>query len=734
MRRLPLFADPERRKNDLPAADDEQLRLALRIADLTTWTWNLETGEIEWAHDERDRLAPTHLGRTLESFLEVVHADDAVRVRETLMEAAEKETGFEIEFRIALPDGRTRWRTAAGSIFRNAEGRATHMIGVGRDITARKAAEDADRRLRELEERYRTLVEQLPLASYLEGLEEESAMYMSPQIVDLVGYTAEEWVSDPGFFGSVLHPEDRDRVLADFAAMHETGEPLDCEYRLLARDGSVVWIHDSAVVVRDDMGTPRYAQGYMIGISERKRNEEALRRSQETLREQMRETQHQALHDALTGLANRTLFQDRAGQALRLAKRNRSGFAVMLIDLDRFKEVNDTLGHASGDRLLREIAGRLHRALRESDTVARLGGDEFGVVAPPVSDSHTARALADKLREEISQPVLVGGLTVEVEASVGIAIYPDHGEDVETLIRHADVSMYVSKDTHTPVVYASDYDHNSRARLALIGELRRAIADGELVLHYQPRADADTGDVHMVEALVRWQHPEHGLLGPDEFIPLAEQTGLIRKLTLSVLDTALGQCAAWNSEGRRLGVAVNITGRELVDLRFPDEVRKLLTKWAVQPGQLELEVTESTIMADPPSARAVIAKLNELGVGLAIDDFGSGQSSLGYLTQLPISVLKIDKSFVLKMADDPRDEAIVHAAIDLGHNLSLEVVAEGVETEDLRRRLEALGCDTLQGYCVGRPQPAADLESIGYPSQPAPLKSTGIASEARRFG
>jgi diguanylate cyclase (GGDEF)-like protein/PAS domain S-box-containing protein len=716
MRHLPHFDDPELGQDRSQEVGDQRLRLALRVANLSTWTWSLETGEVEWGRDEdaRDGLVPESFGGTLESYLENVHPDDVARVRDTLMRGAETETGYEIEFRIVLPDGRVRRRTAATEVLRDADGRATHIIGVGRDLRDRNAVEDAGERIRELEERYRTLVEQLPLASYLEGLDEESAMYMSPQIVDLVGYTSEEWVSDPSFFGRVLHPDDRERVLADFAAMHETGQPLECEYRLLARNGSVVWIHDAAVVVRDEAGAPRYAQGYMIDITERKRNEEALSRSQDRLRAQMRETKHQALHDALTHLPNRTLFQDRAAQALRLAKRSGSSFAVMLIDLDRFKEVNDTLGHASGDLLLCEVAGRLRRALRDSDTIARLGGDEFGLVAPQLSDDLSARLLADKLREEISQPVLVGGLTIEVEASVGIAIYPDHGEDVETLIRHADVSMYVSKDTHTPVVYAADYDHNSRARLALIGQLRRAVTNGELVVHYQPQARAGTGDVHMVEALVRWQHPEHGLLGPDQFIPLAEQTGLIRKLTLHVLDTALGQCRAWNNEGRSLGVAVNITGRELVDLRFPDEVRKLLAKWSIQPGQLELEITESTIMSDPPSARAVIARLSELGVSLAIDDFGSGQSSLGYLTQLPISVLKIDKSFVLKMADNPSDAAIVRAAIDLGHNLSLEVIAEGVETEDLRRRLEALGCDMLQGYCVGRPQPAADLEAIGY--------------------
>jgi FOG: EAL domain len=276
--------------------------------------------------------------------------------------------------------------------------------------------------------------------------------------------------------------------------------------------------------------------------------------------------------------------------------------------------------------------------------------------------------------------------------------------------------MYVSKDTHTPVVYAADYDHNSRARLALIGELRRAITNGELVVHYQPQARAGTGDVHMVEALVRWQHPEHGLLGPDQFIPLAEQTGLIRKLTLHVLDTALGQCRVWNSEGRSLGVAVNITGRELVDLRFPDEVRKLLSKWSIQPGQLELEITESTIMSDPPSARAVIARLSELGVSLAIDDFGSGQSSLGYLTQLPISVLKIDKSFVLKMADTratrpssaPRSTSVTTSAWKSSPKGSRRRICDGVS-----RPSAATCCRATASAAPSRPPTSIDRVSSG---------------------
>jgi len=555
-----------------------------------------------------------------------------------------------------------------------------------------------------LAQQFRTLVEQLPLVSYVERLDEQSAAYVSPQIADLVGYTAQEWVADRTFFARVLHPDDRERVLTGFAAMHETGESFECDYRLIARDGSVVWIHDSAVIVRDQAEQPIYRQGYMIDISERKHSEQALQASRERLHEQMEKMEHQALHDGLTDLPNRTLFRDRVEQLLLQGQRDSSGFAVMLLDLDRFKEVNDTLGHQSGDVLLQEVAVRLRRALRGSDTVARLGGDEFGVLAPGLSDAADARVVAEKLRAEIGQPTVVEGLTLEVEASIGIAISPEHGDDVETLMRHADISMYVSKNTHVPMVYAATYDHHSLARLALVGDLRRAIDGNELVVHYQAQADASTGEVCTVEALVRWQHPVHGLLSPDEFIPLAERTGLIRALTHYVLDTALGQCRAWRDEDRVLAVAVNITGRELMDMRFPDELADLLAKWRIEPALLELEVTESTVMADAPRARNVLARLSGLGVRLAVDDYGSGHSSLGYLKGLPFNILKIDKSFVQNMDVDIGDEAIVRSAIDLGHSLGLEIVAEGVETEEARRRLQELGCDTLQGYHLGRPQ------------------------------
>ena len=383
----------------------------------------------------------------------------------------------------------------------------------------------------------------------------------------------------------------------------------------------------------------------------------------------------------------------------------------MMIDLDRFKEINDTLGHLSGDRVLQEVGRRLRAVARSSDTVARLGGDEFGILAPGIASAEGAARLAEKLVATLTQELTIGELALEVEASVGIALHPRHGADVETLIRHADVAMYLSKETHQPAVYAPEHDHHTTARLTRVADLRRALERGELVVHYQLQADATTRQPRGMEALLRWRHPAYGLLGPDQFIPLAERTGLIRQLTLFVLDSALEQCGIWRRQGVDLSVAVNITGRDLLDLGFPDQVAALLTKWDVTPAALELEITENTILTNATRARDVLDRLSELGVRLAIDDFGKGHSSLEHLARLPIDVLKIDRSFVMHMAV-ASNAVIVRSTIDLAHNLGLEVVAEGVETEAAAAHLAALGCDTLQGFLLSRPVPAARLAGL----------------------
>ena len=428
------------------------------------------------------------------------------------------------------------------------------------------------------------------------------------------------------------------------------------------------------------------------------------------LRHQAEVNEHQALHDSLTDLPNRTLFHDRVHQALTSARRDHVPAAVMIMDLDRFKEVNDTLGHASGDELLKQVGLRLSESLRETDTVARLGGDEFGVLLPKVVDAEAAVAVARKLRTTLEEPFTIHGLALQMEASIGIALYPDHGGDVQSLLQRADVAMYVAKEHPAGCeVYTRERDDYSPDRLTLLTDLRRAIDRGELVLHYQPKADLRTGEIHGVEALVRWQHPERGMIPPDEFIPSAQKTGVIGPLTMFVLDEALRQCRTWSLQGLELCVAVNLSTRNLLDLHLPEAVGELLARWEVPAGLLELEITESTILADPVRAMQILSRLDEMGVRLSIDDFGTGYSSLAYLKRLPVDELKIDKSFILGMDESENDEVIVRSTIDLGRNLGLRVVAEGVESPQAWSRLAQLGCNVAQGYFLSRPVPAQEL-------------------------
>jgi diguanylate cyclase (GGDEF)-like protein len=419
---------------------------------------------------------------------------------------------------------------------------------------------------------------------------------------------------------------------------------------------------------------------------------------------------HQALHDPLTNLPNRRLFRDRVHQAVVNGKRSGVPAAVMILDLDRFKEVNDTLGHHIGDLLLQQVGARLQSTLREGDTIARLGGDEFAVLLPTVADEAAAAQVARKIVDVLEAPFALKGWTFDIEASIGIALFPEHGHTVDALMQRADVAMYLAKESRAGFeVYHADRDRHSPRRLALLGELRRGIEGGDLVVHYQPKADMRTGGIRGVEALVRWSHPAHGNIPPDEFVPLAEHTGMIRTLTLFVLDEALRQCRAWQDDGLRLGVAVNLSVRNLYDPSFADEVARLLRKWRVDPDLLELEITESVIMADPMRAMSVLARLSALGVGLSLDDFGVGYSSLAYLKKLPVTEIKIDKSFVMNICTDESDALIVRSTIGLARSLGLRVVAEGVETEEAWARLVALGCDIAQGHHLCRPKTAEDL-------------------------
>ncbi len=420
----------------------------------------------------------------------------------------------------------------------------------------------------------------------------------------------------------------------------------------------------------------------------------------------------QASTDALTALPNRRLFHDRVGQAILRGRRHGERVAVLIIDIDRFKEVNDTLGHHSGDLMLQEIARRLRAGLRDSDTVARLGGDEFGVLLPRIADAAAAEALAGALGGAIAAPMVIDDISLESEASIGIALFPDHGDDLEALLRRADVAMYTAKaESLDYSLYGEEREDAGPARLGMIGELRRAIARDELVLHYQPKVSLVTGEVQGVEALVRWQHPERGLLGPGAFIPIAEQTSLIRPLTMHVIERSLEQCRRWENQGHTLSVAVNISARNLLDPGFAEAVAAGLRRWGLYPGRLELEITETALMENHARVAEALRTLDRLGVVLAIDDFGVGYSSLSYLKSLPIGVLKIDRSFVTAMCSHDADAMIVRSTVDLGHSLGLRVVAEGIEDEEALRALRALGCGLGQGFHLGRPLPGPALSA-----------------------
>ncbi len=433
----------------------------------------------------------------------------------------------------------------------------------------------------------------------------------------------------------------------------------------------------------------------------------ALRNSQlvQGLRAEVTAKEHQAMHDALTGLPNRLLFLDR----LRHHLRARQPLAVLLLDLDRFKEVNDTLGHPTGDALLVELGDRLLRTVGRAGTVARLGGDEFAVVLPGVLEGDAIR-LAHRLRTVIAEPMDMEGITLEVGVSIGLAISPLHGDHPDTLLQRADVALYEAKERGDGVaVYLAERDRSSRRRLALVGELRDAIDHGGITLAYQPKVEAVSGRVVGFEALARWHHPVHGPIGPDEFVTLAEQTGLIQRFTDHVLATALAEAASWAERGWDLSVAVNLSARSFGDARLAERIGAALDRHGVPADRLVIELTESASIIDPHQTEETLHRLSRMGVRISLDDFGTGHSSLARLRRLPVDEVKIDKSFVLQLAVDPDDAAIVRGIIDLARHLGLGVVAEGVETQEVREQLVEMGCRTIQGYFVSRPLPASEV-------------------------
>ncbi len=446
------------------------------------------------------------------------------------------------------------------------------------------------------------------------------------------------------------------------------------------------------------------------------------------------ETRRQALTDDLTSMPNRRHFLRRVRDAIIASRASETSVALLLLDLDHFKELNDTLGHDAGDQLLCQVGARLRTVLRSTDTAARLGGDEFGVLLSDPCGTAGAELVADKILQAIAEPFPIKGLNLRATASIGVALFPEHARDDEQLMQHADVAMYEAKTAQSGrACYARERDKHSLERLTLAGELSHALESGEIEAHFQPKADAGSHKIVGAEALVRWRHPTRGLIPPVEFVTVAEQAGLGRALTRRMLELALTQVKAWREAGLDLHVAVNTTVADLQDTRFPDEVAAMLGDHGLPPEALVLEVTENMVLADPVRVGDVLARLGELGLGLSLDDFGTGYSSLTHLKALPVGEVKIDRSFVARMTSDPVDAAIVQATIQLAHSIGIRVVAEGIEDETTWSSLAASHCELVQGYALSRPLPAAELEELlraePIPSAPAPA---GARSAVKR--
>ena len=424
------------------------------------------------------------------------------------------------------------------------------------------------------------------------------------------------------------------------------------------------------------------------------------------LLELRKQREYQLFHDLLTGLPNRALLIERLQQLLLRQPRTNEPVALLVMDLTDFKAVNDSLGHDVGDTLLKQVGPRLAASLRAADTVARLGGDEFAILLPGTDETGAAR-VAQKLLASLEQAFPLEGETLDIGASVGVAVAPAHATQAEQLLSRADVAMYAAKGSLAGfAVFSAEHERDGAGRLALMSDLRRAVDEGELVLYYQPQVDLRSGAVTSVEALVRWMHPKRGLVGPDDFIPLAERTGLIKRLTRTVLTEAIRQARAWELAGLRMPIAVNLSMRNIHDPQLPQTIAQLLQRWDARPDLLRLEMTETVLAADPERALQTMDSLRAMGVHIALDDFGIGYSSLAYLNRLPLDEIKIDRSFVIGMVDDESSATIVRATVELGHGLGYAVVAEGVENSETRQRLTALGCDAIQGFLVARPMPA----------------------------
>jgi diguanylate cyclase (GGDEF)-like protein/PAS domain S-box-containing protein len=552
-----------------------------------------------------------------------------------------------------------------------------------RDVSERLAAE---RKLRAAEQRYRSLVEQLPLVVYVDESDVDCTnLYTSPQTKEMLGYTPEEW-AESDLFERILHPDDRERVRAEMASEVAEGGAICSEYRLIARDGRIVWIRDVSTAIRDVNGTPIQRQGYLLEITPEREARDELERL--------------AYSDPLTGLSNRTMLERV------LAERCEAGQTLLFLDLDDFKTVNDSLGHAAGDDLLRTIADRLRQIVRPTDVVARIGGDEFAVLV----ESGDPTAIAERIVAALRLPIAAGGHELIVSASIGIAAASEPAE----MLRHADMAMYDAKNAggSTYRFFEQGMHEAVVNRLALLRDLARPSFLDELFVDYQPIFDLESGRLSGVEALCRWRHPRRGLVAPAEFVGVAEENRRIVDIGRREHELAGARGAAWSRRSDPLSVSVNVAARQLADPGFADDVARTLARTGLEAERLVLELTETALMRGDAVTNGNLLRLKELGTRIAIDDFGTGYSSLAYLARMQIDVLKIDRSFVEECDLLGGGLRLIETITRLGQGLGLSVVAEGVERESQLERLRTVGCDGVQGFLLGRPVSPEEVERL----------------------
>ena len=562
--------------------------------------------------------------------------------------------------------------------------------------------------LSELELRHRALVEQIPAIVYTDLVDEHwTTTYVSPQIEVLLGYTPEEYVGASDLWGQMLHPEDRETTLEAYERGRDSGESFSLEYRLIARDGRVVWFQDSAVMLSDADGQPLLVQGVMMDITERKAAEEQIA--------------FLAYHDKLTNLPNRAMFDQLLGLGLRRAQRSGEGVAVISLDVDDFRLINDSLGHGAGDELIAALSERLEEATRDTDLIARPGGDEFLVLlsdldrTPPLpggQDGATiaAEAVAVRIQQAMRRPFTVAGTELYLTASMGISVFPLDATDAAVLLTNADTAMYRSKKAGPGgfLVHTTE-GASSVNRLSLSTRLRKAVELKQWMLHYQPLIELDTGHMFGVEALIRWPEPSGGLVPPGEFIPLAEEMGLIEAIGDWVVEEICRQDAQWRAEGLELEIGFNLSPRQLWQPDLVDKIVFPIVVAGMDPTRVTVEITESTAMTDPDRVVSILRELHDRGLKLAIDDFGTGYSSLARLKHMPVDILKIDRSFIRDVDMDRDAGSMVSAMISLANNLGMIPLAEGIETEGERAFLTDRGCTLGQGFHFSRPVPAAEI-------------------------